>query len=203
MMNGRAKLVLVVLALAAALQAGAQATPDAFLLKIGTTEDLDSLSPFTAYERAATELFLLVYDPLVAFDADLKPTPALAESWTVSPDGLEWTFRLRRGVKWSDGKPFTSGDVKFTYEAIMESGLGLYGSFLEGITEILTPDKHTVVLRTEAPKANILQNPTPILPRHVWEPGAATLETFVDPAMVGTGPFRLREWRKGEYLSLK
>jgi len=190
------------LALALLSPVFAQKTPEGYILKIGTTEDIDSLSPFNAYERAATELFLLVYDPLVAFDENLKPMPALAESWSVSADGLAWTFKLRKGVTWSDGKPFTSADVKFTYEAIPESGLGLYGAFMEGISEIETPDDLTVVFRTEEPKANILQNPTPILPLHIWEAGAADFETFEDPAMVGTGAFRFHEWKKGEYISL-
>jgi peptide/nickel transport system substrate-binding protein len=194
-------IVLAVLALALGTQAVAQ-TPMGFFLKIGTTEDVDSLSPFTAYERAATELFMLVYDPLVSFDTNLQPSPALAESWTVGYDGLEWFFHLRKGVKWSDGKPFTSADVKFTYEAIMNSGLGLYSAFLEGITSIDTPDDLTVVIHTDKPKANMLQNPTPILPKHIWEAGSANFETFEDPALVGTGPFRLGKWKKGEYLSL-
>ena len=193
---------LVTLGLVLLAPAFAQKAPEGYILKIGTNEDLDSLSLFNAYERSATELFLLAYDPLVSFDANLKPEAALAESWSVSPDGLAWTFKLRKGVKWSDGRPFTSADVKFTYEAIQTSGLGLYGAFLEGITGIETPDDHTVILRTEEPKANILQNPTPILPRHVWEAAGGNFETFEDPAIVGTGAFRFREWKKGEYISL-
>ncbi len=199
----RKKFGFVILALVLlASPAFGQKAPKGAVLKIGTTEDVDSLSPFNAYERAATELFLIVYDPLVAFDQNLKPAPALAQSWSVSSDGLQWTFKLRKGVKWSDGKPFTSEDVKFTYEAVAASELGLYYTFLEGIKEIRTPDDLTVVIRTEEPKANILQNPTPILPKHIWEAGAEDFETFEDSKMVGTGAFRFHEWKKGEYLSL-
>jgi peptide/nickel transport system substrate-binding protein len=201
MMSKKIGIVLLVLALALGSQAVAD-SPEGYILKLGTTEDIDSLSPFNAYERASTELFLLVYDPLVGFDANLKPVPALAQSWSVSSDGLAWTFKLRKGVKWSDGQPFTSADVKFTYESIAKSGLGLYGAFLEGITSIDTPDDLTVILHTAEPKANVLQNPTPILPKHIWEAGAKNFETFEDPAMVGTGAFRFHEWKKSEYLSL-
>ena len=198
----RLTVAFLVFALAFAGNVTAQDKPQGFVLKIGTTEDLDSISVFNAYERAATELFLLVYDPLVSFDENLKPIPALAESWSVSPDGLEWTFKLRKGVKWSDGTPFTSADVKFTYEATMGSGLGLYESSLEGIKEIETPDDLTVVLHTEEPKANMLQNPTPILPKHIWEAAKGDYETFEDGALVGTGAFRFHEWKKNEYISL-
>ncbi len=182
---------------------GAFAQGSGLVLRVGTTEDLDSLSPFNAYERAASEVFLLCYDSLVQFDAELKPVPALAESWTVSDDGKAWTFRLRKGVAWHDGKPFGSYDVKWTYETVQSSQLGMYATFLEGIESIETPDDLTVVIRTAEPKANMLQNPTPIVPRHIWEPHAAELETFEDAAMVGTGPFRFREWKKGQYYSLE
>ncbi|MBN2875569.1 MAG: hypothetical protein JXM71_10785, partial [Spirochaetales bacterium] len=162
--------MIVALLAASSLWAQSGATPG-YTLRIGTSEDLDSLSPFLAYERAATELFLLVYDSLTSFDADLQPMPDLAESWSVSADNLSWTFKLRAGVKWSDGVPFTSKDVKFTYETTAASELGLYYGFLSGIESIETPDDLTVILRTSEPKANILQNPTPILPEHIWAAG--------------------------------
>jgi len=171
-------------------------------LRVGTSEDLDTTSPFLAYERAATELYLLVYDSLTSFDKDLEPAPGLADSWELSADKLVWTFKLHPGVKWSDGKPFTSKDVKFTYETVAASELGLYYGFLDGIEAIETPDDLTVVIHTEGPKANLLQNPTPILPEHVWRAGVGQLETFDDPALVGTGPFRFVEWKKGQYFSV-
>ncbi len=192
----------MVIALFAAAALWGQGGEPGYTLRIGTSEDLDALSPFLAYERAATELFLLVYDPLTTFDADLEPAPGLAESWTVSDDKLTWTFKLRAGVKWSDGAPFTSRDVKFTFETTAASELGLYYAFLSGIESIETPDDRTVVIRTSEPKANLLQNPTPILPEHIWAAGVEDLEAFEDPALVGTGAFRFKEWKKGQYISL-
>src|SRR5437868_14398347 len=59
-----------------------------------------------------------IHEGLLDYDFDMKPRPALAESWTVSPDGKTYTFKLRRGVTWHDGKPFTSADVKYSLEEI-------------------------------------------------------------------------------------
>jgi len=201
--TGRGALALAVLALACLLAAApAAAAPRGFVLKIGTSEDLDTLSPLSAAERAASELFLLTYESLVSFDEKLEPKACLAESWSVSTDFLEWTFKLRKGAQWSDGKSVTSRDVKFTYDAILGGELGMYAPFLGGITSVLAPDDSTVVIRTDSPKANMLQNPTPILPEHVWKAGAGSYESFEDPAMVGSGPFVFKEWKKGQYYSL-
>ena len=158
--------IVVAIVAAASLSAQGGSAPG-YTLRLGTSEDLDALSPFLAYERAATELFLMVYDSLSEFDANLEPAPGLAKSWSVSDDKLTWTFMLRSDVAWSDGVPFTSKDVKFTYETMASAELGLYYGFLSGIESIETPDDHTVVIKTSEPKANILQNPTPILPEHI------------------------------------
>lgn len=174
------------------------------VLKIGTTEDLDSLNPFVAYERASAEVFLLVYDTLVTFDTNLEPVPDLAESWELSDDKLTWTFHLQKNVKWHDGKPFTAKDVKFTYELVMKSGLGMYADFLKGITAVEAPDDFTVVIKTSEPKANMLQITTPILPEHIWKDVAnRSLETFNNDHPIGTGPYKFVEWKKGSYFTLE
>jgi peptide/nickel transport system substrate-binding protein len=183
-------------------QAAVRAEPR--YLSIGTTEDLDSLNPLVAYERASWETFLLVYDSLVSFDRNLDPQPSLAQSWDLSEDSLTWTFHLRPGVKWHDGQPFTARDVKFTYDLILESGLGFSTAFLDGITSVEIPDDLTVVIQTAEPKANLLQNPTPILPEHQWKTvSPSDLEMFANNNPIGTGPFKFGEWKKSERLRLE
>lgn len=173
-------------------------------LKVGWTAEADSISPFIAYSISATEIFKLIYDPLVAFDNELNAVGRLAKSWQVSDDNLTWTFTLQEGVKWHDGEAFTAEDVKFTYELLQESGLGLYAGSLDGITSIETPDDFTVVIKTDEPKANMLQMTTPILPQHIWKDvKMEELETWPNESPVGTGAFKFVENKAGEYIKLE
>lgn len=182
---------------------GRQEKSSTAFLRVGWGVETDSLSPFISYTQAGAEVFNLLYDPLVAFDENLEPKPHLAESWDLSDDQLTWTFKLREGVTWHDGEELTSEDVKYTYELMMESELGLYADFLRGISDIQCPNPLTVVINTERPKANMLMNTAPILPKHIWETVAfEELETWENSSPVGTGPFTFAERKEGEFLRL-
>src|SRR5262249_8250453 len=79
-----------------------------------------TFNPLLVNDVAADVLVRLLFAPLVSLDwATQEPTPALAESWSVAPDSRTWTFKLRQGVRWSDGYPFTADDVVFTWNAVM------------------------------------------------------------------------------------
>ncbi len=172
------------------------------MLRIGVAEEPDSLSPLITYERASAEIFMLIYDSLITFDKNMQPVPSLAESWEMDKNGLRWTFRLKKDVKWNDGESFTSKDVKFTYELMKNSELGLYTDLVKDIESIEIPDDHTIIFKTEKPKANMLQNITPILPEHIWKVVEEDqYEVFDNQNPVGTGPFMLKEWKKNEYIS--
>jgi peptide/nickel transport system substrate-binding protein len=115
-----------------------------------------------------------MFDGLVTYDLDtLEPKPQLAESWEISPDGLTLTFKLRDGVKWHDGQPFSSADVAFTIQEILlkynSRGKAIYGN----VTDVETPDALTVVLRLSKPAPYIMAGLsgwiTQILPKHVYE----------------------------------
>ena len=172
-------------------------------MRIGVTVEIDSLSPMISYSQIGYEVFMLMYDSLVKLDENLEPAPNLAKNWSTNDDGTEWTFELEEGVKWHDGEDFTSEDVKFTYEMLLENQLGMYAGYLGGITEIETPDENTVVIKTEKPKANMLLNATPILPKHIWENvSAEELQTWPNENPVGTGPFKFDELNSGQFLKL-
>ncbi|WML48454.1 ABC transporter substrate-binding protein [Neobacillus sp. PS3-34] len=173
-------------------------------LRVGWTTEPDSLSPFISNRVSTFELHLLIYDSLVAFDNHLKPEGRLAESWNVSDDNLTWTFKLKKGVKWHDGVPFTSQDVKYSYETLLKAEMGMYSDFLKGITSIETPDDYTVVIKTDKPKANMLYVTAPILPKHIWEKVKFDdLKTWPNEKPIGTGAFKFVEWKKGEYVKLE
>lgn len=159
---------------------------------LGSSVAFDTLNPLSSYMQVTYEFFLLVYDPLVRYDEDYDPIPCLAKDWEISDDELTWTFHLQEGIKWHDGETFTSEDVKYTYELMMDTGLGyMYELYLSGITDIQCPDDNTVVITTDAPKANMLMNTTPILPKHILSAIAeGELETWSNENPVGTGPYK-------------
>lgn len=154
---------------------------------VGTTEGVDSINPLAAETMVSWEVFSLVYDPLVRYDESFEAQPCLAESWESNDDGTEWTFHLADAT-WHDGKAFTSEDVKCTYELMASSYL--YGLYMENIDKIKCPDKKTVVIECSAPKANMLQNPTPILPAHIWGNLGDEATEFSNEGVIGTGPYK-------------
>ena len=84
------------------------------------SQDLPGLDPHPSTSTITYQVLSLVYQGLVDFDRDLKIKPVLAESWKVSPDGRQWTFTLRKGVKFHNGRALTASDVKFSLERILD-----------------------------------------------------------------------------------
>jgi peptide/nickel transport system substrate-binding protein len=152
----------------------------------------------------------LIFEPLIETNPlTLEPVGALAEAWEVSSDGLTWTFFLREGVTWHDGKPFTAEDVRVTYEMHLnpDTGSSYTGDLDAKIDEIEVVDEHTVRFHLPSPLADFAVDVAIyfIVPAHIWDdvagadvrshPGA----TGLDPALVvGTGRFQFEEWTSNE-----
>ncbi|MBI4588174.1 MAG: ABC transporter substrate-binding protein [Candidatus Rokubacteria bacterium] len=131
-----------------------------------------------------------------------NPEPDLAERWSISPDGRRLTFHLVRNATWHDGKPFTSADVKFTFEQVLPK-LNPNRAVFQTITKVETPDPYTVVMERTRPFVlfyfDIFSGA--ILPKHLYE----NTDVAKNPANlkpVGTGPFRFKEWVKGSHIEL-
>ena len=142
---------------------------------------------------------------LVSYDFDLTPQPKLATAWETAPDGLSVTFTLRQGVKWHDGKPFTSADVAFTLLELIKKhhprGRGVFAA----LQAVDTPDPQTAILRLSRPSPALMAAldgwETPMLPRHVYE-GTDYLKNPANNAPVGTGPFKFQDWQPGSHVIL-
>jgi len=173
-------------------------------LKVGWTTDPDNLNPFVGIEQSSYELYHVSYDFLTNYgDEYLETQPGLAESWTTSEDGLTWTFKIREGVKWSDGEPLTAADVAFTYDFQKEYELTAFLSALDGIKDVSAPDDTTLVVECDRPKADVLAMWAPIVPEHIWGEFTSYDEITAylnKPPIVGSGPFQVVEWEKGKFI---
>jgi peptide/nickel transport system substrate-binding protein len=152
-------------------------------------------------ETNFTRANALIFEGLVGLSTSLEPVPVLAESWQSSADGKKLTFKLRSGVKWQDGKPFTSKDVQFTFQAIRDTTKPtVWKTYFAAVEKLETPDEHTVVVTYSRPYAPaIIAWTVGIIPAHVYG-GGKLHESKGNKEPVGTGPFRLARWEAGKSL---
>lgn len=151
-----------------------------------------------------------IFESLLTYEGPaLQPKPGLAESWSVSPDQLSYSFKLRAGVKWQDGAPFTSADVKFSVEQIVKPMHARGKIYFNHLVGVEAPDPLTVVFKLDKAVPFFLKafqpSETPIFPEHIL--GKTDLATFRQSEFmrqpIGTGPFKLKEWNKGSYVILE
>lgn len=133
--------------------------------------------------------------------------PRLATSWEGSADGLSVTFKLREGVTWHDGKPFTSADVAFSALEVWKKLQNLGRVVFKNLAAVDTPDEHTAIFRFSEPTPfqlirNALPVVTSVIPKHLYE-GTDIAKNPANQKLVGTGPFKFGEYKPGEYFLLK
>jgi peptide/nickel transport system substrate-binding protein len=167
------------------------------------TTEAPSLEPALEQALSRHRLDPLFYNRLVEWSADGRLEPSLAQSWSTSADGKTWTFRLRRGVKFHNGREFVADDVKYSYERVLDPKLGSGGrGYLAAIEQMEVADKHTIRIMTKQPSASLLAgmagNWSSIVPREVIEQKGDLRRTAV-----GTGPFILQEWIPQSHLKAR
>ena len=147
-----------------------------------------------------------IFDGLLTYDLTLTPQPQLATAWSVSKDGLTLTFKLRPGVRWHDGKLFTSADVAFSllkvWRVYHSRGRGTFAN----VVSVESPDPLTSIWRLSKPAPYILSAlasaESQVLPAHLYQQGEV-LRNPANNAPIGTGPFRFVSWTRGSNLVLE
>ncbi|HLU59255.1 MAG TPA: ABC transporter substrate-binding protein [Pseudonocardia sp.] len=143
-----------------------------------------------------------ILEPLIFISTDYELSPALAESWELSEDGMDLRLALRQGVQWHDGTPFTAQDVKFNFEEIVP--LSFYGQDISArLDSVEIVDDATVVLHMKEPYGPLLETVAAqfMVPRHLYE-GTDYVTNEANMAPIGTGPMMFESYSSGEQIVL-
>ncbi len=157
--------------------------------------------------RASTGVYIVtskIIESLVDLDASGKIVPVLATSWTAAKDGKTVTFKLREGVTWHDGKPFTAADVQYNAIELWKKHLNFGTALQRNLDAVDTPDKYTAVFRYSRPIPTELllrglADLGYIVPRHIFE-GTNVLENSANTAPIGTGPYKFVQYERGQFI---
>ncbi len=195
-------------------------------LTIGLNSDASFLNPVIASDGTSYKVEWSAFDCLVEYDETLAIKPLMAERWDVSPDGTSYTFHLRKDIEWHDGRPFTADDVAFWMYTMLNPktrapSRAFFGA-VAGYADLTNPDhpadpaslakkpvevldRSTVRFNLSYPYAAFLGVLTcprgGLVPKHALEgKDINTAEFNVRP--VGSGPYRVAEWRKGDSIAL-
>jgi peptide/nickel transport system substrate-binding protein len=179
-------------------------------LQVAYQSDIGSFDPDNSFEVAALGAVNAVYEGLVAYAPGTTTiVPGLAKSWTISPDGLVYTFTLRDKVVFHDGKPMTSSEVLASFNRRKSKSL-ILSYFLWNVKEMSAPDPSTFVLKLGMPQPSLLDTfASPWGPK-VVSPGALVdqagsdlAKSWLNTHAIGTGPFSLAEFAPGSRYVIK
>ncbi len=186
--------------------------PKEKVITIGTTDQVKHLDPALAYDFMSCNVIYNVYDTLVRYKpGTTEIEPWLAERWEVSENGTVWTFYLRKGVKFHDGTELTADAVVFSIKRVMETKGDPSWLVTEIVKDVKAVDKYTVRFYLKEPFTPFLSMLSftvyaPVSPKAVKEHATDSdpwAVEWLDKHAVGTGPFKVVEWKEGEYIVLE
>lgn len=166
------------------------------------------LHPVNATGLYANEVLGRIYETLAETDvARLEFIPLLAEDWDISEDKLTYTFRIDPAARWADGRPVTAGDVAFSYEVLFHEALktrGKWQAYYSNVAEAEVVNQHTVRFRVKEDHFRNLVNLASlrIVPKHGFT-GEDPNETPLAKEPMGSGPYRLTRWNRGQSVLLQ
>jgi peptide/nickel transport system substrate-binding protein len=196
--------VLALAPLLGACGSGAGASGSALIMGI-TSDPTGLVSAYTSAGAAQT-ISPKIFDGLLGYSADLKPQPRLALEWQFDEEAKALTLKLRPGVKWHDGKDFSSADVAYSALEVWRKFHSRGRMTYANLIAVDTPDPLTAVLRFSKPAPYVISalasNESQVLPKHLYA-GRDVLTNPVNIAPVGTGPFRFAEWQRGQFIRLE
>jgi peptide/nickel transport system substrate-binding protein len=176
--------------------------------RLGTSSRIDSLNPYVAFNQDAYSTFEYVYPLLVQYDkANRKFVADFATSWKATNGGKTWTFKTRKGAKWTDGKPLTAKDAAWTINTDIKyasGGAANAAGLIAHISRAKAPNPTTLVVNYTKAPGNVLGQfqQFAILPQHVWSKHTGhngnDLKTFSNNPLVGAGPFKLAKFKKND-----
>jgi peptide/nickel transport system substrate-binding protein len=171
---------------------------------VGDPGGIDSMSPLIGVTVAAYEAWNIQYATLTDKAAkDFSVIPGLAGSWEGSDDGLTWTYKLRPNMKWSDGKPLTAEDIAWTVNTSREEEWFNHFATTQNLTAKALDDT-TVEIKSSVPDPKLPVMDVYILPKHIWgKMSADERSKYEGTDGVGSGPFTLEEFKKGQFARFK
>jgi peptide/nickel transport system substrate-binding protein len=203
--------VVVIVALVALVMTACRpaSTEDgAAVLHVGWANKPDTLNPAYAFQSESYTIFHLIYSTLTTQATDGSYVGVLAKDWSVSDDGLTWTYHLKDGFKWHNGKPLTADQIVWAINAIMSNpdGWATLANYAAGFVEVVAPDPATVMITTEYPIANMDYRTSFLYifyqPDFEKFTTAEDLQNFANDAPIGTGPFMLKTYDKDTGVAL-